>query len=909
MREKILNNLATFIAKKPWWIALILLIITIILGAMASQLKLTTSFTNLLPKDNPMVDEFNMIIDEYNGSSSMLILAEGEPEKLEEFAELAVPKIESLSEWVSRVDYKAPKDFIAEHGLMLMKSNDLENNMELFESPNLDEFLTNLNNSLEKEYIQSEDKITGQEQEQGAIRFLASIQSWVSIFNGVLNGDTDGAGNKAAEAILYGDEYYRSWDSRMMILQILPTFTMFDIAPSVASTDSIEKIVHDIGDEIGVRAGLTGTIPLARDEMVSVENDSMTITMLALVGILILFIIAFRMLISPILAMITLMIGVLWALGIAWPLVGSLNLMTVMMAVILVGLGIDFSVHIISTYTEMRQRGDDVATALQLTFKKSGPGIITGGLTTASAFLTMLVARTEGMKEFGLTLGIGIIMTMLAAMLILPNLLVLCERIKSRFGKKKKVVVPRDISYQRLGRFAEWLSKNWKLGVIFILSLLTVFGYRGSKITMDYNYLNMEPIGLESVELQDKMIETFDISSDFALITAETLDEVHEITEAAKDMNTAGMVQSIIDYLPSETEQKSRVSLVSAIRQTMQRASVKEYSQLDISELVSELNRLEENIMEIQDLAYIGGQDKVYLKSALLVGALPDEDDPSLKSLNTKLSKIMQDESAGLLSSIIENIDKKLKNASKEVGNFQADFANNYKEKVITMANLVPITIHDLPEGIKNQYVGKSGKNFLISIFPKQNVWEIDYLKRFSNELSEIDPRATGLPPIFNALMDEIGEDGTQATKLALFVIFLVLLADFRSIKKALLAMLPLTIGIVWMVGVMEISGLQITLLNIMAIPMIIGIGIDDGVHIVHRYQIEGRDAHKPVFASTGRAILLTSITTMLGFGSLWFATYRGLGSMGIALFIGVGMCFLATVMVIPVLIGMLRKK
>ncbi len=86
MREKVLINLATFIAKRPWWTGLILLIITIIMGGMAGRLELTTSFTNLLPKDNPMVDEFNMIIDEYYGSSSMLIVAEGEPEKLEEFA-------------------------------------------------------------------------------------------------------------------------------------------------------------------------------------------------------------------------------------------------------------------------------------------------------------------------------------------------------------------------------------------------------------------------------------------------------------------------------------------------------------------------------------------------------------------------------------------------------------------------------------------------------------------------------------------------------------------------------------------------------------------------------------------------------------------------------------------------------
>jgi hypothetical protein len=404
------------------------------------------------------------------------------------------------------------------------------------------------------------------------------------------------------------------------------------------------------------------------------------------------------------------------------------------------------------------------------------------------------------------------------------------------------------------------------------------------------------------------MIEVFDISSDFALITAETLDEVLKITEAAKDMNTAGMVQSIIDYLPPEAEQKNRAGLVSVIRETMQKAPVKKYSQLDFSTIVDELYRLEENIFEIQDLAYIGGQDKVYLKSALLVGALPDEDDPSLKSLNMKLSDIMNDTSIGLLNSTVENIDKKLKKVTTGIERFQFDFAGDYKEKVIAMANPDPISLQDLPEGIKNQYVGKSGKNFLISIFPKQNVWEIDYLKRFSNELATIDPRATGLPPIFNTLMDEIGEDGKRATELAIVVIFLVLLLDFRSFKKTILAMIPLVVGVVWMVGVMEITGLQITLLNIMAIPMIIGIGIDDGVHIIHRYQIEGKHAHKLVFASTGRAILLTSITTMLGFGSLWFATYRGLGSMGIALFIGVGMCFLASVIVIPVIIGMLKK-
>ena len=100
----------------------------------------------------------------------MLIVAEGHPDSLTLFAEMLVPEIESYKEWFSKVDYKLPKEFFEQHGLMLMKSKDLENNNELFLSPNLDEFLYNLNNSLEKEYIASDEQISGREQEQGAVR-------------------------------------------------------------------------------------------------------------------------------------------------------------------------------------------------------------------------------------------------------------------------------------------------------------------------------------------------------------------------------------------------------------------------------------------------------------------------------------------------------------------------------------------------------------------------------------------------------------------------------------------------------------------------------------------------------------------------------------------------------------------
>ena len=121
--------------------------------------------------------------------------------------------------------------------------------------------------------------------------------------------------------------------------------------------------------------------------------------------------------------------------------------------------------------------------------------------------------------------------------------------------------------------------------------------------------------------------------------------------------------------------------------------------------------------------------------------------------------------------------------------------------------------------------------------------------------------------------------------------------------------MIPLITGTIWMVGLMNLFGLQLTFLNVMGIPMIIGIGIDDGGHILHRYRIEGPGKIGTVMRSTGRAVLLTSLTTMAGFGSLMIAKYRGFMSMSSLLVIGVGVCFLTTVMFLPALLNLRKNK
>ncbi|NQV38742.1 MAG: MMPL family transporter [Candidatus Marinimicrobia bacterium] len=910
MRNRLLTNLAAFISKKPWYSAGALLIVTILFGWLMGQLTMETNFTAMMPKGDPMVEEFDRIMEEFAGAASMIVVAEGDPEKLIEFADRAAIEIEKMTEYVKKVDYTLPKELIADHALMLMKTEDLETNRSLFTDPNLTGFLKNMNDSFEQEYTGSGGgSIEGQEQEQGAIRFMDGLQTYAEAVNQVLDGNNDNAGVIASDAILYGDTYYRSWDRQMLIMQIVPTFDMMDINADTTATNAAERIVREIAEELGVYAGLTGIIPLARDEMVAMETDSFTITSIALIGILILFIIAFRMVVSPILAITTLIIGIIWALGLSYLFVGSLNMMTAMMGVILVGLGIDFSIHIIAVYSEMRSLGKDVEESLKITMQKSGLGVLTGGFTTSAAFLTMIATSSRGYQEFGITLGTGILMTMFAALTVLPTLLVIRERTVAKFRKNAKIKPIKNISYQRLGAGSHWIARHPGASGIVAIILIAFLGYHGSIITWDYNYLNMEPEGLESIILQDKMIDKLDISGDYAYFTADNLKEAQRLTDAAKKMKTSGMVRSIVDFLPAEEEQADRQKIVREIQRDLKDAEIKQdFTQGDFDQFLTEMARLEMNIMEIQDMANIGNQDKVYLKTGLLVGVVPEDEDETIMGWQKTLAGVSPNINTGIFSELIRRLESNDKSALEKLKIFQQDFGKAYLSSAIRMANPEPITLETIPPTIRSQYVGESGDLFLITIFPKANVWDNIYLNQFTSELEDISPRATGMPPVYKRLIDIFAKDGKIATKLAIAVIFIILLLDFRKLKRAVLAIIPLVVGAIWMLGTMELTGMQLTMMNIMAVPLIIGIGIDDGVHLVHRYQIEGWGNHKAVFASTGRAIFLTSLTTMLGFGSLLFATYRGLGSMGGALFIGVGTCFLASVLVVPAVLGMINN-
>jgi len=947
MREKMLQKLAHWHAYHPRRMLLVVLLLTIIFGFFAGQLKLTMRWSDLLPSGDKRTIQFNKIIDEFTAATSLVVVVQGEESRIKEFAEDLAPRIltaidtsknDSLQKEIDkinkkinqlktkenddskivklqseiitlqarmdkklfkRVDYKTEIDFLRNHGLILIKEEDLKNTKDVFMDPNITGLLFNINNSMEKEYVGQEESISTREKEDQAVAFLDGIQNLVLKLQKAARGEElpDEETQQAVDKLLFGEPYFLSYDKEALILNAIPDFSMMDADLLVTGADAAQAIVDDLLKEYpDVKAGLTGMIAIGRDEMVYSAQSLGYTTVIAMIAILLLLMISFRMWVAPIFAIANLIVGLVWAVGTVAIVVGQLNMMTQMMAVILLGLGIDFSIHIISGFTERRVAGDSIAEAMEKTFLKSGKGILTGALTTACAFLTMVISHSRGMKEMGLATGTGLLAILLATMLFLPSLLVFRERrIDKKHERKKgiKQIVQRDISFRFLGRTGEWLSKHYIFTILASIVISSLLIWSASNISFDYNYMNIEPKGLTSIALQDTVLDKFDLSMDYALVLTDNVKQSRELSTSYRELGPVAITEDISLYLPSEEQQQKRIPLLAKIREKIQSTAIKQTMlQGDLTILSSEIDRLQMNIMEIQDMAFLGGQDKVDSKCKEIVG---DPENPNSRNIIREFRQLLE-----------ENIPAAAKGLSK----FQQDFAPYFKRSVIRMSSAESIRQDELPVSILDRYSNKKRDQFLVTVFPAGNLWQdAELLKRFADDLERVSDKATGMPVVFRALIEIIGRDGRNAVLLTMVIVFLLLWVDYRNPGHSLMAMIPLALGVFWMVGFMHLTSMKLTIMNVMGLPMIIGIGIDYGVHILHRWRHEGKGKIRIVYSSTGKAILLTSLTTMLAFGSLVFSIWRGFGQLGGALFLGVGACFLTTVIVLPGIIGMLERR
>jgi hopanoid biosynthesis associated RND transporter like protein HpnN len=900
VRDKLLRKWARFSAAHPWRILIGLFLVAAVCLVSVAYLYATGKFTmdmswsDMLPANDPMAEEFDRILKEFRSASNTIVVVQGKEKEIKNFADEIAPQIEKLTEYVEDVYYKIDKDFFARHGFMLLKEKDLEKTYDMFTDLNLIPLLESINDDFEEEYIGDEEALSTKEKEDEAVMALDGFQYWISTMDKFISNPEkadEELAEKAVDRFVYGDPYFISQDKRILLMTVKPTFNEMDVEKDVASTDSIRAILNrNLENYPDVKAGLTGSIPLQRDEMYYTQRDMTLGFILALILVTLLFILTFRMLSIPILAGINLILAIIITVGLVAIYPGRLNLMTAMFGVILIGLGIDYSIHIISLYSERREIGEDAPTAMEEALSRSGGGIITGALTTAAAFFTLTVSVTRGIKEMGVVLGMGIICAMVVTMIGLPAFLSAMERFSARFLKRS--FKPKHIEFTVLGKFGKSVSRHPFSYLLIGLALTGFFFYQYKyRLKFDYNMLNIEPKGLPTVMLQDTIVDAFDLSLDYAMVTASTIEESYALAEKAKKMPSFSMVENIGDYCPPMEKQRKRLVYINKIRNLLDdnRKSLP-VSSANLQNLIEQLGRLDMNIYELSQLAFLGGQDKVDKKCKTIIGD-PESENPESIILN-------------LVDKIKENPVKAIIGLNK----FQKFFKPLLREKVYNMANPRFLSLDNIPYNIKSRYVNDEEDLFLVNIYPREHIWNFENMRRFSKQVELVSKKATGLPLVFLRLIDLIGRDGKRATVLTLFIVVLLLWLDFRSLKLALLGIIPLIAGGLWMLGLLSTFGMMLTVVNVIGIPMIVGIGIDDGVHILHRYRVEGFNRTSRVLMSTGKAVLLTSLTTMAGFGSLMISKYRGFIGLGALLVFGVGACFITTVLFMPSIINIAER-
>jgi hopanoid biosynthesis associated RND transporter like protein HpnN len=610
-----------------------------------------------------------------------------------------------------------------------------------------------------------------------------------------------------------------------------------------------------------VEIGLTGLPVLENDEMRLSERATIRAGVLSLVGVACLFIAGFGGLRYPLMTVGALLIALAWTMGYITLAVGHLNILTMSFGVILIGLGIDFGIHYIARYSQLRH---ELSTqeALEATAASVGPGVLVGAVTTAAAFFTAGFTDFTGVAELGVIAGGGVLLCMVVAIVVLPAMIRLAE------GTNDQIRPPEPIA---VDRWAGVLTRRPKLSLGVGLAITALLGLGVPWVWFDHNLLNLQADGLESVRWEQKLIHESDQSVWFAVSLANSREELIERKQAFQQLGSVERVEEIATWLP-----KTQPRHVEVVR--------------ELGRELSALPNHPDNIpvASVQQLAHVIGRCEQVASTA---GLQPE--------LVMKFRQLRQ-----------RMLTAQAADYYKRISWLQQSTAEELLVRLKLLAGAAapePPSLADLPAGLVTRFVGRNGRH-LIKVYGRGNIWDMDSLAHFVKDVRSVDAEATGKPLQTYEASRQMQRSYIDAAMYALIAVVVVLLIDFRDPRLVLLAGLPLAFGIIQMFGLMGLLGIPLNAANLIVLPLILGIGIDDGVHVVHDFRRQ-HGANYRLSRSTASAILMTSLTTMVGFGSLMIASHRGLESLGRVLTLGVTCCLFSSLVILPALLSWLANS
>jgi hopanoid biosynthesis associated RND transporter like protein HpnN len=628
------------------------------------------------------------------------------------------------------------------------------------------------------------------------------------------------------------------------------------------SVDALRDLIAQVNARhTEVKIGLTGLPVMENDEMRSSETSMYWSSLLSLVGVACLFVAGFGGIRHALMANLVLLVGIAWSFAYLTYAIGHLNILSMSFTVTLIGIGIDYGVYYVARYLQLRATVSSCKEALLETTRGVGPAILTGAITTAISFFAASFTDFTGIAELGTIAGGGILLCAVAELLVLPAVIALVDR--SGLGMR----IPEPLNVHT------WITPLLKKPRLLLASTIlftAVVAMGVDHLWYDHNLLNLQAEGLESVELEQKLLSESNQSVWYALSIADNRDDLLARKEAMLELPSVERVEEIVSLLP--TDHKVKQPIIARIQQRL--------AHLDEQPQRIPVDRAE----------YIG---RVLARTQQLLEAMPQGRGSAraIEQIRDRLRKLLQND------------------YNQWVSQFQQSMAGDLLSRLHilrSMANPQPPELADLPQSLVQRFVGNHGHH-LLKIYGRGNIWDMDALERFVKEVRSVDPRSTGNPLQAYEASLEMKSSYEQAALYALLVIMVVLLLDLRSVRFAILAALPLGLGVLQTFGLLGILEIPLNPANMIALPLLLGIGVDYGVHIIHEYREQtGRYRMSP---ATAVAVLVDGLTTVVGFGSLMIASHRGLQSLGRVLTLGVSCCMFTSMIMLPALLVLMSRK
>lgn len=849
--------------KNAHWIILITVLLTSGLGYyITKNISINTNTIDMLDASLPfrkLDDDLDKTFPQFSG----LIVAVVESSSLiraNDNAELLAKKLKQSTDILNSVYRPGQGSFFKTNGLLYLDTDKLWDLSErlseaqpfigaLSYDPSLRGLFSMLGHSLDED-LGAENK-----------------KQLATMFNRI---------NTSIEAQIAGKEEYQSWREGMIdesdapgkiyrsFILIQPRFNYSTLQPGQEAIKKIRDVIVQLGlnDQPDLRVRLTGSVAMEDEELDSVAKGAGIATMLSFLLVCIILFIGLgapRLVIS---ILLTLLAGLVWTAAFATFAIGSLNLISVTFAVLFIGLGVDFGIQFGMRYREEFAGQGTHSAALSLAAKGTGGALTLAAVAAALSFFSFSPTSYRGLAELGIIAGAGMFIALIANLTLLPALFTLMP-LKNRPARKPGEDIYRSgFSVRKYRRF--------------ILLLAIIAGgwaiYQAPKMKFDFNPLNMKDPDAESVKTFIDLLSDPDTTPYTIEIIAGNLDEADQLATKLEKLEVVDKTVTLSSYVPGDQDEKMgiiddmNVTLLPILRQGPPGAAPSTDEEVNAINVFR--NKLATAIQK-------ENSNSIYRESLQRLGK-------NIDALKTQ---------PGWPAIIVRNLRQRI------LGDLPEGLAE-LRQQLSPQA----ITLDKLPKDIKERYVAPDGRA-RVEVFPEEDLSDNDALRRFVRDIQKIAPDATSSPVALLEGGDAVVHATLLATMIALLAAISLLIIVLRSIVDVLLVLMPLVLAALLTMATSVTVGLDFNLANIIALPLLLGLGVAFGIYLVLRKR-SGMDVDHLMHSSTSRAVLFSALTTMATFGTLSFTHHKGMSSMGLLLMLALTFALICTLVILPAIMA-----